>query len=294
MLVVNEALGEEGNADYLGMPGQNIPIALSALAQGMKLSDVVAPAFQPGNVSGQLFDFTYNKILEFAQFASHVLPTGWLNGTDNKTATGAQISQASTDALFTAPLQLKAEVRQMIAQKLIKQYPKAFPIERYFPLGGKYGQHTGKWLKGADLETDLIFDVVPGSEQPRDTFRRRQDYQAVNEMMGGVLGWAQAEQAMPERVSDIIKTFDLNLQSEARNVAESLSFRRVKQMEGALKLHARPVRTRRRSTAGYQWSDGAAADESVGSNSGSNPTSCLSAGTIAERHAAVVERVADK
>jgi hypothetical protein len=294
MLVVNEALGEEGNADYLGMPGQNIPIALSALAQGMKLSDVVAPAFQPGNVSGQLFDFTYNKILEFAQFASHVLPTGWLNGTDNKTATGAQISQASTDALFTAPLQLKAEVRQMIAQKLIKQYPKAFPIERYFPLGGKYGQHTGKWLKGADLETDLIFDVVPGSEQPRDTFRRRQDYQAVNEMMGGVLGWAQAEQAMPERVSDIIKTFDLNLQSEARNVAESLSFRRVKQMEGALKLHARPVRTRRRSTAGYKWSDGAAADESVGRNSGSNPTTCLSAGTVAERHAAVVERVADK
>jgi hypothetical protein len=242
MLVASEVLGEEGNSDYLGMPGQNIPIALAALAQGLKLSDVVAPAFTPGNVSGQLFDFTYNRLLEFGQYASHVMPfTGGLPGVNNKTATGAQISQASTDALFTAPLQLKAEVRQQIAQKLIRQYPKAFPVERYFPLGGKYGQHTGKWLKGADMDTELLFDVAPGSEQPRDTYRRRQDYLAVGELMAGMGGWQVVEQAMPERAADIVRTFDLNLQSDARNVAESLSFRRVRQMQAALKFTQDPM-----------------------------------------------------
>jgi hypothetical protein len=242
MLTIGDVLGEDGKGRYLGTPGMNIPIPLSALAEGVKLDQLVRPAFQPQGVPAQFFEFTYNRLSEFAQFASHFLPfASGMPGVDNKTATGANITQAATNALYTPVLSVKAEVRKLIAEKLIKLYPKHFPVERYFPLGGKYNRQSGKWLSGANLNTDLIFEVVQDSWNPRNSYTKQQSYAQVVQMFGGVLGWFEARKADPARVADIERQFDLGLESETKNVAESLCFRRVRQMQQQAKLIEDPM-----------------------------------------------------
>lgn len=234
MLVASDVLGEEGKSRYIGTPSTNIPISMAALAEGVGLEGLVKPAFQPGTVAPQFFEFTYNRLSEYAQFASHFMPfTGGLPGVDNKTATGANITQAATNALYTPVLSVKGEIRRLIAEKLIKLYPKHFPVERYFPLGGKFQQHSGKFLKGTSLDTELLFEVVADSWNPRNSYIKRQDYAGFFQMVGGPEGWLAFKQADPDRCADIERTFDLEAQSETKNVAESLCFRRVRQMQAA-------------------------------------------------------------
>lgn len=242
MLVVAEALGEEGKARYIGSPSENIPVSLAALKEGMKLSDVATPAFQPSSVPGQFFEYTYRRLQEYAQFASHAMSfASGLPGVDNKTATGANISQAMTNGLFLPPLTVKGEIRQRIAEIVIKLYPKLYPVDRYFPLGGKNSQQAGKWLSGANLNTDLIYEVVRDSEMPRNSYMKRQDYVAFYQMFGGVIAYLEAREADPQRVGDMERTFDLELESEERNVAESLAFKRVRQMQAQAEMVQDPM-----------------------------------------------------
>jgi hypothetical protein len=242
MLVASDVLGEEGKGRYIGTPGMNIPIPFHMLAEGVTMDQLVRPAFQPQSVPAQFFEFTYNRLGEFAQFASHFLPfTGGIPGVDNSTATGANITQAATDALYTPPLSVKGEVRQLIFEKLIKQYPQRFPVDREFPLGGKHSAHTGKYLVKANLCTDLTYQVVRDSWLPRNSFRKQQSYAGFFAMFGGVMGYLQARKADPERVDDVVRAFDLELESEERNVAHSLCFRRVRQMQAQANLVADPL-----------------------------------------------------
>jgi hypothetical protein len=242
MLVASEVLGEEGKSRYIGTPGENIPVSMSKLAEGVSLDQLVRPAFQATGVPAQFFEFTYNRLGEFAQFASHFLPfTSGMPGVDNKTATGANITQAATNALYTPVLSVKGEVRKLVAEKLIKLYPKHFPIERYFPLGGKHSKHSGKWLSGANLDTDLVFEVVTDSWLPRNSYTKQQNYGAALQIFGGMQGWLEARKADPVRTADIERAFDLEVESEPKNVAESLCFRRVRQMQQAASLIQDPL-----------------------------------------------------
>jgi len=242
MLVASEVLGEENKSRYINTPATNIPVSIANLAEGVSLDQLVRPAFQPTGVAPQFFEFTYNRLSEYAQFASHFMPfTGGLPGVDNKTATGANITQAATNALYTPVLSVKGEVRRLVAEKLVKLYPKHFPVDRYFPLGGKHQKHSGKWLKGATLDTDLLFEVVADSWNPRNSYIKRQDYAGFVQLFGGVAGWMQARQLDPERVGDMERTFDLELDSETRNVAQSLCFRRVRQIQQAASIVQDPM-----------------------------------------------------
>lgn len=244
MLVASDVLGEEGKARYLGTPNTNIPIQMAMLAEGVKLNELASPAFQMPPVQSQFFEFTYNRLAEFAQFASHFMPfTGGLPGVDNKTATGANITQAATNALYTPVLSVKGEIRRLIAEKLIKAYPRHFPVEREFPLGGKYQSHTGKFLKvnGVSLDTQLLFEVVADSWNPRNSYIKRQDYMGFMQMVGGPQGYMAFKQAEPDRLADLERTFDLELPSETRNVSESLCFRRVRMMQAAANLIQDPA-----------------------------------------------------
>lgn len=242
MAVVAEVLGEEDKSRYIGQPNTNLPIPLAMFAEGVKMNELAAPVFQPQNVSGQFLQFTYDRLAEYAQFASHFMPfTGGIPGVDNKTATGANITQAATNALYTPVLSVKGEVRRLIAEKLVKLYPRHFPVDRYFPLGGKHQQHSGKWLNGSKLDTELLFEVVSDSWVPRNSYVKRQDYMGFIGLFGGMDGWLQARQVDPERVADMERTFDLELDSETRNVAHSLCFRRVRQIQQGAGVIADPM-----------------------------------------------------
>jgi hypothetical protein len=240
MLVASEVLGEEGKSRYIGTPGENIPVAMSKLAEGVSLDQLVRPAFQATGVPAQFFEFTYNRLGEFAQFASHFLPfTSGMPGVDNKTATGANITQAATNALYTPVLSVKGEVRKLVAEKLIKLYPKHFPVDRYFPLGGKHSKHSGKWLSGANLDTDLVFEVVTDSWLPRNSYTKRQDYASFGQTAQMLA--AIPEYLTPNRLAELERAFDLEVTSEAKNVAESLCFRRVRQMQQVASLIQDPL-----------------------------------------------------
>jgi hypothetical protein len=231
MLVVEGALGEEDRAMYAGMPGENIPVLMNNLPEGMKPQDLIKPAFTPAAVSGQMFEYTYNRLNQFAQIVSHITDfSSGLPGVNNKTATGARITQANSNALFTAPLQIKAEVRRDIMRKTVELYRTHVPIQRFFPLKGKYGRMQGKMLAGANICKDLVFDVVPDSEIPKNAEIQRDDYTAFFMAFGGYEGYAMAKNDDPDMVKDIEHAFGIRTRAQSYSVVASLCLKRVKQM----------------------------------------------------------------
>lgn len=106
-------------------------------------------------------------------------------------------------------------------------------------MGGKYGSHSGKYLSGANLNTDLIFEVVQDSWNPRNSYTKRQDYMAFGQTAAALA--AIPEYMTPDRMASLERTFDLDEESEARNVAESLCFRRVRMMQAQVQVVQDPM-----------------------------------------------------
>lgn len=227
-----EALGDENRAKYVGTPGMNIPIISSNLPEDMRMDDIVRPLFQPQSVPGQMFDFTYNRTNELAQLMSHVTDfSGGLPGVNNETAQGARILNANSNALFTPPLSVKKEVRQRIAEICVDLYCKHIPIERYFPLKGKYGRMQGVYLSGASIKKDwLTFEVTQDSELPRNSAIKRDDYTAFFLSFGGFENYMLAKQSSPELVQDIERAYGVDTSTEAYNIVETVCLAMVKQM----------------------------------------------------------------
>lgn len=242
MLVIEEVLGEEGTSEYLNTPGENIPVSMTNVPEKWKLQDVVTPAFQPGNVSGQMFEYTYSRLNELAQLAAHVTEfSAGLPGVNNKTATGAKITSANANAIFVPMLQVKGQIRQRVAEMLVKQYPQRFPIERYFPLAGKKGRQAGVWLAGADLSTDLDFEVVRDSELPMNSELKLERYIAFFQMFGGAQGWLAARQMFPEWITNVERIFDVAMEDEEYNQSAHLCSKRIKQMEQGVMIAPDPM-----------------------------------------------------
>lgn len=244
LLVLSEVLGEEGKGQYLGWGAENIPVSKASLPEGMSLKDVVTPAFVPQSVSGQMFEYVYRRLEEYAQKASHAMNmTSGIPGVNNETATGANITQALQAGLYLPPLSIKGENRLRTYQKLLKLYPKQFPVDRYFPLGGKFNQHAGKYLNGADLCMDIVGEVVPESQNPRNSYMKRQDYVAFSALLANLSAVMIGTKPYltPDRIDDIERTFDLENESESKNVAADISFRRVRRMQEMAGMAADPM-----------------------------------------------------
>jgi hypothetical protein len=234
MLYRQEVLGDMDRAEYLGDPEINIAINGRDLPDGMRLGDVVAPAWQPQSVPGQLFNYTYDRLNDFAQLTSHITDfAGGLPNVNNKTATGAQISQANSNALFTPPLQIKGEVRRKIAKIVLELYRTHFPVDRPFALKGKHGRLQYVYLNGAKLDTDIALQVTKDSEAPRNKFTKREDYNAFFMMMGGAAGYAQISQMFPELTADIESQFNIDLATNTYDHVASLCQQRIQQMQEA-------------------------------------------------------------
>lgn len=106
-------------------------------------------------------------------------------------------------------------------------------------MGGKYGSHSGKYLSGANLNTDLIFEVVQDSWNPRNSYTKRQDTAAfgqVAQMLSAIPNYLT-----PDKMMSLERTFDLDEESETKNVAESLCFRRVRMMQAQANVVQDPM-----------------------------------------------------
>jgi hypothetical protein len=238
-----EALGDENRAQYMGMPGTNLPITSSNLPEDARLDDIVRPIFQPQSVPGQMFDFTYNRTNELAQLMSHITDfSSGLPNVNNKTATGARITQANSNALFTPPLSIKKEVRVRMAEIGVDLYCKHVPIERYFPLKGKYGRMQGVYLSGASIKKDwLSYTAVEDSELPKNAEIKREDYTAFFLAFGGFEMYMMAKQSQPEMVQDVERAFGIKAEAEKYNQVEGLCLQRVKQMSQFAQMTEDPM-----------------------------------------------------
>lgn len=232
MLIRQEAIGDTNRMDYLGMPHANIPINSQNLPDNMKLEDIVRPAFQPQSVPGTVFTYVYERLNDFAQLTSHVTDfSGGLPNVNNRTATGAQITQANSNALFTPPLQVKGEVRMRIAQIVLDLYREHFPAERPFAFKGRNGRNQYKYLSAAMLESDIQLEVTKDSELPKNSFIKREDYTAFFMMCGGGAGYVQLRETDPEFVAEMERTFGIEIKGESFDHIASLCQQRLDQMK---------------------------------------------------------------
>lgn len=241
MLYRKEAMGDK-NPGYLGTGNINIPILSNNLPEGLKLEDIVAPAFQPQSVPGQFFQYIYQHLANFAQITSHITDfSGGMPGVNNKTATGAQITQANSNALFTPPLQVKGEVRLKLAYITLELYRQHFPVARYFPFQGRNGRFQGKHLAAADLDAEIQLEVVKDSELPKNTFIRREDLVMFFQMLGGAAGWVALQQQDPEFASEMAQLFNVTLRTDTYDHVGSLCQGRLDQMAALQELAPDPT-----------------------------------------------------
>lgn len=242
MRVLKGLIGEANRGQYLGTPGMNIFVDAMNLPEGMRMEDAIAPAFQPQSVPAQFFGYAYQNLNNFAQLTSHITDfTGGLPGVKNSTATGAQITQANSNALFTPPLQVKGEVRKRIAEIVVELYRTHFPVDRPFPFKGKHGRQQYLYLNGADLGTDISFEVVRDSELPKNMFTKREDAASFFMMLGGAAGYVQLQQLNPELLVEMERIFNVQLKSEAYDQVASLCQRRLTQLRQVAEIAPDPT-----------------------------------------------------
>ena len=204
---------KEGEARYLGKPNLNVPIQANKLPEGWKIQDAFYQ-FQPQSVPGQFVQYVQQFLAQQFQFSTGILDfTDGQPGVNNKTATGAQITAARSDAVYGPILEGKAEVRQRCAEIIVELYRRHMPLKRYFPLGGKHGRQQGLWLSGADLRAELVYEVVEDSEMPRHPYAKKQDLMAMFETTGGAKGLLELLQVNPPLATEILRRFNIELES---------------------------------------------------------------------------------
>ncbi len=242
MRAVKEAIGEENRGQYLGDPNANILINAQNIPEGMSPEQIVGPVFQPQSVPAQFFGYAYQNLNNMAQIVTHITDfSGGLPGVKNNTATGAQITQSNSNALFTPPLQVKGEVRLAIAKITVALYRKHFPVNRPFALKGRYGRQQFKHLSAANLPNDIQFEVVRDSELPKNMFTKREDFFTMFQMLGGAPGYVQLRATDPELCVEIQRIFNAKLESEPYDQIASLCQQRITQIQQVAELAPDPT-----------------------------------------------------
>lgn len=240
--VMKGLVGEQNRGDYLGDPAINVWVDPINLPENMRMEDAVGPLFQPQSVPAQTFAYIYSTLNNVAQLTSHITDfTGGLPGVKNNTATGAQITQANSNALFTPVLQGKGQVRKGIAEITVELYRRHYPVSLPFPLKGRNGRQQYIYLSGADLDTDISFEVIKDSELPRNTFIKREDIAVMFTLLGGAPGYQQLQEANPELLMEIEKLFNARLASQAYDQVSSLCQSRVTQLRQLSQLIPDPT-----------------------------------------------------
>lgn len=228
---------EEQHIRLIGVPDKAIPVNLSQIPNVQKLQDAIM-RLPPGNMGAGFMDYVYNQLTNYAQLTSHNIQfTGGMPGVNNKTATGAQITDVNANALYLPPLQIKAYTRKKSAELIVNLYRKHFKIERSFPFGGKQGGRQGaKKLSGANICRDLVFRVVKNSEYPKSIFTQREDSIAMFTMLGGAEGLVALQAANSQLADYLTSLFGFEMPGTTFDELASLCNRRLDMMKAALPL----------------------------------------------------------
>lgn len=206
---------DRNHVKKIGYPGAVIPVnqEIAAALGSTKLIE----SLPVGNISGNLFQYTYDILNQFRQLTSHVTDfTNAFPGVDNKTATGAQLAKSSADSIFAPMLNLKAEVMVSTAEKTMAMYNKHFQgVSKYHSYGeSSTGQHIGAQIKGEDIDCDIKFTVVRNSEQPKTMYDRQVDFVNMLAAAGQSGGYETLKATEPKLAQALLKAFDIDIDDD--------------------------------------------------------------------------------
>lgn len=233
----DKTLIKSSETRYLGAGPANIPVDLSQIPQGKGLRDAVL-RMEPGTMSGQFYEYTYQRLNEFMQLTMMVTDfTSGLPNVNNKTATGANITQANANSIFTPPLQLKGEVRKTGSEHIIRLFAQHQVVPRYFPMGGRKSKSQGTYLSGLDLRYAIDYEVVRDSELPKNNYIKRQDSTDFFLLCGGIEGYLMLKQAEPETAVELKRLFNVTIDDDEDDDATAeICINRLDQMSQLLEL----------------------------------------------------------
>jgi hypothetical protein len=217
--------------DYLGHPELNVPVDLSRLPDQRSIQQAVHQ-LQPGQLPGHVTEYVHQFLNNMFQLTAHTTDfSGGLPGVNNTTATGAQIGSALAQSLHAPQLQLLAEVNKRTAELALKLFHKYCKDERYLRLAGKNDAEYGLWIKGSDVDTDVVIEIVPESWLPQSGFEKRERLKEFIQFFGGADGLSQAMVNHPQMVGELVKLTDVSLDLGDWDSAIRMGRRRIEQMK---------------------------------------------------------------
>lgn len=232
--LVDARLLPNGLASYIGSLS-NVPVDLTALDDKLRLSDAVHQ-LQPQPPTQSHFAYG-EKLNAFMQLDSRVLQfSGALPNVDNKTATGAEIGQASSQQMLGPQLANKADVDRRTAEIELQIFKDNCFDEVYVSLQGRRGEQDGIWLSNAAINVDMYAEVVPDSYLPQTNLERRERWDAFLQRVGGLPGLKLALQESPAQVEQIAEIFDVDLAGEDYSSSAEICRERIDQMAAAIPM----------------------------------------------------------
>ena len=231
----NNQLISGSKMKYVGTPRTNIPVDLTRLPEGAKLSDMIHQ-HQPVSMPAQFFDYAQNFLNVMFQKTSMV--TDFSNAEPgitavNTTATAAEIDQGNADAINQPIFLIKADCRMRGSEITVNLFRQHFPLKRYFDLGGEYGRQQGIELSAADLKGDLLYSIAKNSEMPKGPFQKQKNRMQFMGAVGGGAGLSQLQQMDPDTVNEMKQEFDVDMPRDKGDEVNELCLRRLEQMQAA-------------------------------------------------------------
>lgn len=228
-VLLDKSILKEDDGKYLFRPGQNIDVNLAMLPPNTKLQDAFYLP-QPGNVSQQFISYSSVFLTQMAQMSSLAVEFGeTLLSIDNRTATGAQITNGLANSLYGPMLMSKGEVRVEIAKKIVALVSAHAVAGRYYP--GK-GAAKGRMVAGEDLRGKVVFELVQNSQLPVTPFSQQTDIRVALESLGGVQGLIMLKQSDPAMLRQLLKPFTgVVLDDETEDDISNLCLERLEQMK---------------------------------------------------------------
>jgi hypothetical protein len=234
--LIDKSILSSDEADYIGTPRANIFVDMTQLPNMSRLSDAVLQ-LSPAAVPGQFVQYVQQFLTGAFSTTSHAtdFTNGGIVGKENDTARAAMIADANANSLFGPLLQIKGEVRKSIAEKIVSYYKAYFPIKRYFPLGGSYGEQQGIWLAGADLDADITFEVIKESEMPQNSLTKQDKSTAFYMgLFGGFANYLQAKQVAPSEVAELAQIWNVATTTIGFDMVTQRCRRRIEQLKQGL------------------------------------------------------------
>lgn len=203
---------EEGYLHAVGKPDVAIPVDLSQFP-GANLDNLISSP-RIGSTDTALLSYfsqTMDNMMQLTMGSTSF--SGGLPGVNNKTATGARISDANAEQLFAPMLGIKVDVRTRAAKLFVEHYRENVPVKTFFPLEKKYGSQNGKWLSGADIEGDFTFSIVKNSELSTNRWTVIEDNERFMMAVGGAQGLLALQEAKPEFADELMRRYGVDLET---------------------------------------------------------------------------------